>query len=201
MISPSPAPAIDWGALVVQPAISGTPARGVRRFAGQTIVCELQDLAERTVRDHAATAPRLEVGGLLIGDVYTAGSGFHVDVSGALPARRAISGMLHLRFGVAAWLDLTRERHLRKRERVVGWYHTHPGIGVFLSATDRNLHGAFFCGLPWYVALVFDPAGPAGPAGDELGVFAQDDGALGQLAAVARADGPLAGQAGQERST
>jgi proteasome lid subunit RPN8/RPN11 len=170
-----PQPAIDLGALVVEPPRVGMPARGQRRFVGQTIACELQAAAARRVRDHAVATPKLEVGGLLVGDVYDlAGGGFHVDVSAALPARRAISGSLHLRFGLAAWLDLTRQRRAQ-HGRVVGWYHSHPGIGVFLSAVDRNLHSCFFDGLPWYVALVFDPAS------GELGAFACDGGALVQL--------------------
>lgn len=46
---------------------------------------------------------------------------------------------------------------------VLGWYHTHPGWGVFFSEEDFKLtHNAFF-GKPWQVGLVIDPkAGVAG---------------------------------------
>jgi hypothetical protein len=40
--------------------------------------------------------------------------------------------------------------------RIVGWYHTHPGHGIFLSDMDIFLHESFF-GLPWQMALVYDP--------------------------------------------
>ena len=38
---------------------------------------------------------------------------------------------------------------------VLGWYHTHPGWGLFLSAHDQFIHGNFYGG-PHHVALVID---------------------------------------------
>jgi proteasome lid subunit RPN8/RPN11 len=38
----------------------------------------------------------------------------------------------------------------------VGWYHTHPRMGVFLSKYDVFLHNHFFPN-PWQVALVIEP--------------------------------------------
>jgi hypothetical protein len=46
-------------------------------------------------------------------------------------------------------------------KQIVGWYHTHPGMGVFLSSYDAWLHHHFFP-EPWQVALVIDPLSPAG---------------------------------------
>ena len=39
---------------------------------------------------------------------------------------------------------------------VLGWHHTHPDFGVFLSAYDLFIHRHFFP-QPWQVALVVDP--------------------------------------------
>ncbi|HPS90661.1 MAG TPA: Mov34/MPN/PAD-1 family protein [Methanothrix sp.] len=39
---------------------------------------------------------------------------------------------------------------------VVGWYHTHPGIGIFLSGTDKNTMFRHF-NNPSSIALVLDP--------------------------------------------
>jgi proteasome lid subunit RPN8/RPN11 len=45
---------------------------------------------------------------------------------------------------------------------IVGWYHTHPGFGIFLSGMDRFIHHNFFTQI-WHVALVLDPlAGRSG---------------------------------------
>lgn len=40
-------------------------------------------------------------------------------------------------------------------EKIVGWAHTHPGFGVFLSNFDKEQHQRYFS-QPWQVAYVFD---------------------------------------------
>jgi proteasome lid subunit RPN8/RPN11 len=40
--------------------------------------------------------------------------------------------------------------------RILGWYHSHPGFGVFLSSMDLFIHNHFFS-EPWHLALVIDP--------------------------------------------
>lgn len=40
-------------------------------------------------------------------------------------------------------------------EEIVGWAHTHPGFGVFLSSFDREQHERFFP-EPWQIAYVMD---------------------------------------------
>ena len=39
---------------------------------------------------------------------------------------------------------------------IVGWYHTHPDFGIFLSDRDRFIHEHFFTG-PGQIAHVIDP--------------------------------------------
>jgi hypothetical protein len=41
-------------------------------------------------------------------------------------------------------------------KKIVGWYHSHPDFGVFLSDMDMFIHRHFF-NLPWQVAHVYDP--------------------------------------------
>jgi hypothetical protein len=43
-----------------------------------------------------------------------------------------------------------------KGQKIVGWYHTHPSMGIFLSHYDTWLHRNFFP-EPWQVALVVEP--------------------------------------------
>jgi proteasome lid subunit RPN8/RPN11 len=43
-------------------------------------------------------------------------------------------------------------------KKIVGWYHTHPGFGIFLSDMDVFICDNFF-NLPWQVAFVYDPLG------------------------------------------
>jgi len=40
---------------------------------------------------------------------------------------------------------------------IVGWYHSHPGHGLFLSQTDLDTHMQFYQFSPYAVSLVADP--------------------------------------------
>jgi proteasome lid subunit RPN8/RPN11 len=55
--------------------------------------------------------------------------------------------------------------------QIVGWHHTHPGFGIFLSRHDEFFHRNFFS-QPWQVALVVDPQR------GELGFFQWLDGEI-----------------------
>ena len=41
--------------------------------------------------------------------------------------------------------------------RIVGWYHSHPGHGLFLSQTDLDTHMQFYQFSPYAISLVADP--------------------------------------------
>jgi proteasome lid subunit RPN8/RPN11 len=41
--------------------------------------------------------------------------------------------------------------------RIVGWYHSHPGLGLFLSQTDLQTHMQFCQFSPYAVSLVVEP--------------------------------------------
>ena len=41
--------------------------------------------------------------------------------------------------------------------RIVGWYHSHPGYGIFMSETDFATHGKLLQFSPFVIALVVDP--------------------------------------------
>ncbi len=118
-----------------------------------------------TARNHGRSSLGAEVGGILFGRVYRNAALMAVDVVAAVPAHDAAGTPVHLTFTPQAW-DHVFERRAELEEglEVVGWYHTHPGLGVFLSGTDLKTHADFF-GQPWQVAMVLDPV-----RGDE-GVF------------------------------
>ncbi len=67
--------------------------------------------------------------------------------------------------------------------RIVGWYHTHPGHGVFLSKLDIFAHESFF-GLPWQTALVYDPRN------GEEGVFGTEEGQSKRVGYLVDGDEP-----------
>ena len=56
-----------------------------------------------------------------------------------------------------SWEEITRERdRLFPDLDIVGWYHTHPSFGIFLSHHDLFIHQHFFA-QPLQVAYVVDP--------------------------------------------
>src|SRR5436853_28456 len=66
------------------------------------------------------------------------------------------------------------EQGLRPRRpvtRILGWYHTHPGYGLFLSDMVDFIHQSFFS-RPWHTAFVYAPQANGG------GLFVWRNGAL-----------------------
>ena len=56
-----------------------------------------------------------------------------------------------------SWEEITRERDAKHPDLdIVGWYHTHPDFGIFLSSHDLFIHHNFF-DQPLQVAYVVDP--------------------------------------------
>lgn len=100
-----------------------------------------------------------EVGGLLIGEVRV--DPMHarpfILIQNILPALETQAGQTFVTFTQETLVKLHGELETRfPRKRIVGWYHTHPGLGVFLSSYDTWLHEHFF-NDPTQVALVVDP--------------------------------------------
>ena len=101
-----------------------------------------------------------EQGGLLLGEVYAEGNAPGasrvVHVTQAVAATDFASTGVSLRMASGVWEE-ARSR-LRAVELVVGWYHSHPGLGAFFSRTDRRTQRAFFAHA-YSVAWVLDPQG------------------------------------------
>ncbi|MBN2256251.1 MAG: Mov34/MPN/PAD-1 family protein [Anaerolineaceae bacterium] len=108
---------------------------------------------------HAQSDLQNEVGGALTGkwcQDAISGSQFIV-VDAALPARHTRYGSAFLTFTSDSLLAFQRELETNHPGKlIVGWYHTHPGMGVFMSGYDTWLHEHFFP-EHYQVALVIEP--------------------------------------------
>lgn len=94
-----------------------------------------------------------ELGGLLAGRF----DGTTVTVAAAVPARGAVGTARSFTFTRQAWEDVTAELAARHPDLdLVGWYHSHPGLGLHLSDHDRYITSTFFP-QPWHLAYVVDP--------------------------------------------
>ena len=123
----------------------------------QPIQIILRQQAYLQILSHARSDLWHEIGGVLIGHVYSFADQVYVEVTGALPARSAQSSAVHLTFSAETWMEMQRELEQQlSTERIVGWYHSHPGLGVFLSEQDTFIQRHFFS-RPWQLAFVVDP--------------------------------------------
>lgn len=109
------------------------------------------------IKAHSNSNLRSELGGALLGQAYRHQSTVFVDVAAALPAVSGDHGPLHFTFSADSWSQLQKDRAEHYSElAIIGWFHTHPGLGVFYSGDDVVVHSAAFT-LPWHVGLVVDP--------------------------------------------
>lgn len=132
------------------------------------LVLIIDQAAWEALWDHARSAD-VEVGGLLIGEVFRDSTTDRLVtmVRGAIPALGGASSAVSFTFTPDAWDHLTTERDRSWPDLItVGWFHTHPNLGVFYSATDRNTQHAFF-NRPWNVGIVVDPLALS----DQVGLF------------------------------
>ena len=99
----------------------------------------------------------VEMGGLLLGAVYEGLRGTDdlvITVTDFARSTEFDSTHVSLKMDPDVW-----ERARLQSDGttvVVGWYHSHPNLGVFFSGTDRKTQRAFFY-HPHSLGLVIDP--------------------------------------------
>ena len=124
------------------------------------------------VEAHLRSDTSVELGGLLVGQPFYAPSfdaylvvvydGYAADEGKVTPAS--------FEYTAETWAHMTPKlQEMPQDYVVVGSYHSHPGIGVFLSSTDINTQVCVFS-QPWQIALVIDPIR------NETGFFISPDG-------------------------
>ncbi len=127
-----------------------------RRAVNGPVVAISQEALDR-IQEHAAQDLRHELAGLLLGSVLEGDGQTLVRVEAAIAAQHLQSRRGSVTFTHKAWeyLNKVKDRDY-PHKRIVGWYHTHPGFGIFLSEYDLFIQRNFFT-APWQVAYVVDP--------------------------------------------
>lgn len=121
------------------------------------------------LRDCRADQTR-EHGGILLGEIYEDPGGRHfLIVRASILAQHTVGSSVHLQFSSESWQYLWKQMEAFADCVILGWYHTHPNLGVFLSGTDRRTHSLYFS-QPWQIAVVIDPVK------DHVGFFYGKDG-------------------------
>ena len=132
----------------------------------------------RQIRQHARSSSKAEICGVLIGQDRDR----RIAVTASIEGQNAEEGGAHVTFTQDTWEHIYAVKDQKyPQERIVGWYHSHPGFGVFLSDHDTFIHKNFFSS-PGQVAWVFDPHS------DEEGCFGWVDGRIERLTQIAVLD-------------
>jgi proteasome lid subunit RPN8/RPN11 len=133
------------------------------------------------IETHAYSNLTAEVGGMLVGDVVNGVT----NIIGHVPATTASAEQISLTFTHDVWSEILSVVNSDFPEsRIVGWYHTHPSFGLFLSQYDEFIQRNFFA-EPGQVALVIDPI-----AG-ELAWFAERGKKIDEFGKISTRRGPV----------
>lgn len=110
-------------------------------------------LALGKILKHSLTNLEREVIGLLIGKMQ----GQVLEIWDAVTGEQyGKQGFVELNEEIQAEVAEKLQKE-RKGLTIVGWYHSHPGLGVFLSGTDISTQKLYQKLYPKAVALVIDP--------------------------------------------
>ncbi len=96
-----------------------------------------------------------EAMGLLLGDRYAWKGKEYVVVEEFVTAENDATSV-SVRFARDAFGKLAEKLKKHGKKMVVGWLHSHPGYGCFLSGTDVGTQEKYFT-EPFHVAIVVDP--------------------------------------------
>lgn len=104
-------------------------------------------------------SPEIECGGVLVGYPFRTPNQriTFVIIAGCIPQKASHSSVVHFTVGpeqAAAARDQLATNY--PGLSIVGWYHSHPGHGIFLSEQDMTIVRSIY-NSDWHIALVIDP--------------------------------------------
>uniref|UniRef100_A0A0N4ZP63 26S proteasome non-ATPase regulatory subunit 14 n=1 Tax=Parastrongyloides trichosuri TaxID=131310 RepID=A0A0N4ZP63_PARTI len=134
-------------------SVSNNPVDSVQVDTSETVY--ISSLALLKMLKHGRAGVPMEVMGLMLGefvDEYTVNvvDVFAMPQSGTGVSVEAVDPVFQ-----ANMLDMLKQTG--RPEMVVGWYHSHPGFGCWLSGVDINTQQSFEALSDRAVAVVIDP--------------------------------------------
>jgi proteasome lid subunit RPN8/RPN11 len=115
----------------------------------------------RAMQAHALSSLDREVAGVMVGQrpEKQPDGRYIVHIIDSIAAKYTVTQGASVTYTPESWRylnDTLWERYPDETAVMVGWYHTHPGFGIFLSGMDLFIHQNFFTQI-WHVAYVLDP--------------------------------------------
>ena len=106
---------------------------------------------------HAKEDKSVEICGVLVGDWGQDADGPFARITEIIRCDSATKKFAEVTFTHESWTQINREMDTKFANlRIVGWYHSHPDFGIFLSDRDVFIQQNFFSG-PGQLAFVVDP--------------------------------------------
>jgi proteasome lid subunit RPN8/RPN11 len=117
--------------------------------------------ALRATQAHALSSMHREVAGVLVGPrpEKQPDGRYLVHIIDTIIAKHTVMQGASVTYTPESWRylnDTLIQRYPDDTVVMAGWYHTHPGFGIFLSGMDLFIHQNFFTQI-WHVAMVLDP--------------------------------------------
>ncbi len=98
-----------------------------------------------------------ESGGVLVGNIIEAFGKTNIVIHGFVEAKHAEGTPTTLKFTHETWDYIHAEIEKKYEDaKIVGWIHTHPDFGIFLSEYDKFIQENFFKD-EYQIAYVIDP--------------------------------------------
>ncbi len=149
-------------------------AKGTKTKVKSQAAVVMESEVARKIRQHSRSSMKAEVCGVLIGSTENESTLVQACITGT----NAAQGGTHVTFTQDTWEHIYKIKDREyPDEKIVGWYHSHPGFGVFLSEHDLFIQENFFSS-PHQIAWVYDPHT------DEEGCFGWVDGKVEKLPGV-----------------
>ncbi len=125
--------------------------------SGSNVFVEIKESSSQFILNYSMSDTSQELGGVLLGNCIEKSGKYRVCVEVAIEARYTEASKGSVTFTHQTWDYINQIRDEKYPQyKIVGWFHTHPGFGIFLSGHDKFIHQNFF-NLPWQIAYVVDP--------------------------------------------
>ncbi len=109
------------------------------------------------LEEYAKSDVNHELGSILIGDYTEEYEKLHIIISDFIYAKYTDATAASLTFTHKTWDYIYKIKEQEYPDKkIIGWQHTHPGYGIFLSGYDMFIQENFF-DMDFQVAYVIDP--------------------------------------------
>ncbi len=111
----------------------------------------------KAIHRFTANKTKNESGGFLVGSFIEEFGKTHIIISAFIEAKHCEATPTTLKFTHETWEYCHSQiKRNHRNKKILGWIHTHPDFGIFLSEYDRFIHDNFFK-EDYNVAYVIDP--------------------------------------------